>query len=398
MAEKLAEYRAKRNFAATPEPSDRAAGPAHRRPIFVVQKHEARRLHYDFRLEIDGELKSWAVTRGPSWDPADKRLAVQVEDHPLAYAEFEGVIPPGQYGGGTVMLWDRGHWRPQGDVAAGLAAGKLGLWLEGERLRGGWTLIRMAGRGRRDNWLLVKDRDEAAEPGRSAEDEGDAATSVKTGRRMAEIAGKAPLRPASPAKPASAKPAKPAKPQPDAAAGAALPDFVAPQLATLVEAPPEGPGWLHEVKLDGYRALLRLDRGRATLLTRRNQDWTVRFRSIAEAAAGLPAETALLDGEVVATDRHGVTSFAALQDALSRGDLEALGYTAFDLIHLDGRDIGALPLVERKAALKALIEGQPGGAGRIAYSEHFEGGGPQALDRACRLALEGTVSKRGDQG
>ena len=379
MAEKLKTYRAKRDFTRTQEPAGEAAAASGPRLRFVIQKHDATRLHYDLRLEFDGVFKSWAVTRGPSLDPHDKRLAVEVEDHPLDYGDFEGTIPKGEYGGGTVLLWDRGYWQPEGMTAeAGFESGDLKFRLEGERLHGSWVLVRMkhdrAG-GKRTNWLLIKHKDEWATAG-----QGEAVLaqdfSVASGRAMTDIAagkGRAP-------KPFMA--AAPSKPD--------LPEFLPPQLATLVDRPPGGTGWAHEIKFDGYRMQLRVQDGHAALRTRTGLDWTSRFAALAKAAAGLT--DCIIDGEVVALDAHGNPDFAALQQALSDERSDRMVYFAFDLLHAGGEDLRPLPLSERKARLQALLAGAPHPA--LRYVDHFETGGDAVLQSACRMSLEGIVSKQ----
>ncbi len=379
----LEEYRQKRDFKKTPEPAGsnkhlRAEGGG----AFVVQKHAARRLHYDFRLEMDGVLKSWAVTKGPSYDPTDKRLAVHVEDHPLEYGEFEGTIPKGEYGGGTVLLWDRGRWSPIGDAHEGYRTGRLKFRLDGEKLKGGWALIRMPPRERekRENWLLVKERDDFAD----AEDVIEMRPlSVASGRDLDEIA-KARDR-VWHSKPAGvdAKALPGAKPGP-------LRSLLAPQLATLAAEAPQGNEWLHEIKFDGYRALCRIDKGKARLFTRHGLDWTDKFRPLDAKAVELPVNSALIDGEVVVLDGHGASNFQMLQEALSEGRGEALTYFVFDLLHLDGTDLTEVPLEVRKEALKAIVAS----GGPIRYSDHFDGRGPDVRRRACSFALEGIVSKR----
>jgi bifunctional non-homologous end joining protein LigD len=400
----LARYRTKRDFSATPEP--RGVKARSQGDRYLIQKHAARRLHYDFRLELDGVLKSWAVTRGPSLDPADRRLAVHVEDHPLAYGDFEGIIPKPQYGGGTVMLWDQGSWEPLGDPHAMYRAGRLKFLLQGERLKGEWNLVRMKNRSpreKRENWLLIKGRDAAARSGdgdRLLEEED---RSVKSGRSMDEIARSRSVwdsearqnggkeRPAAKDKVRS----KTTKPPVASAKGAKrgeLPDFVPPQLATRVEAPPDRDGWLHEIKLDGYRVQARCDRGKVRLLTRRGLDWSHRFAGIAEAVETLPAETALLDGEIVAFDSHGLSDFGRLQAILAGEEDGDLAFILFDLLHLDGYDLRPLPLLERKARLLNLLGETE--RGPLRFSQHFEQDGQEIYRHACELALEGVVSKR----
>ena len=423
---KLAKYQAKRDFSRTAEPSGGAAVAPSRRPRFVIQKHAATRLHYDLRLELDGVFKSWAVTRGPSLDPHDKRLAVEVEDHPLAYGDFEGTIPKGQYGGGTVMIWDRGYWHSD-DPEGGLRKGDLKFTLEGEKLHGEWVLVRMRHDrtgGKRTNWLLIKHRDEAARDGED-NDILDQDRSVASGRSMEQIAagtGKGPKpfmvrgraraaakaewdsnkgiaaearavvkRSASPPA-AQAGPAARRKPAPVAE----MPSFVELQLCTPRERPPSGTGWGHEIKFDGYRLQLRVESGAATLRTRKGLDWTDRFPAIAKAAARLP--DCIIDGEVVALDKGGAPDFAVLQAALADGQTDALIFFAFDLLYAEGRDLRDLPLVARKAALAKLLAKALGDApnGDIRYVEHFESGGDAVLKSACRMSLEGIVSKRLD--
>ncbi|HZZ69928.1 MAG TPA: DNA ligase D, partial [Phenylobacterium sp.] len=415
---KLARYRAMRDFSKTEEPSGAEKTVASSQLRFVIQKHAATRLHYDFRLELDGTFKSWAVTRGPSLDPADKRLAVEVEDHPLDYGDFEGTIPKGQYGGGTVMLWDRGYWAPEPgtDPHKGLKSGDLKIVLDGERLKGGFVLVRMRRRERekKNNWLLIKHHD-----GWALEDHGGAlveeeTTSVASGRTMEEIAagkGKGPTRFMTGKARGAAKrvwnsnkgeaaenrkAAAPlrAAPAPKLKA-AALPGFVAPQLAKSVDRPPQGAGWGHEIKFDGYRLQLRVEGGRATLKTRTGLDWTAKFKEIGQDAEAFP--DCLIDGEACALDHNGSPDFAALQAALSDGKTQDLIFFAFDLLFADGADLRNLPLSERKARLKALLDAAPkASAKRIRYVDHFEIAGDAVLQSACRMALEGIVSKRLD--
>ncbi len=408
---KLATYRAKRDFKATAEPSGEGAIRSAEYPRFVVQKHDATRLHYDLRLEVDGVFKSWAVTRGPSLDPKDKRLAVEVEDHPLEYGDFEGTIPKGQYGGGTVMVWDRGFWLPEGTSSAdeALREGELTFTLAGERLKGSWVLVRMKRDregGRRTNWLLIKHRDEFARDDGANGSESD--RSVASGRRMAEIAagkGRGPRpfmlaertagdpraiwnsRPAGRPRTADDPPIIRRGPR------RAMPRFVAPQLSKTVRHPPDGREWVHEIKLDGYRMQLRVERNRAALNTRTGLDWTGRFPEIA--AAAKPLANAMIDGEAVALDRNGMTDFGALQDALAEGHTEAVLYFAFDLLFVAGEDLRGLSLADRKARLRQLLAKLPAAA-PIRYVEHVTGSGEAVLESARRLGLEGIISKRLD--
>ncbi|MDF2809160.1 MAG: ATP-dependent ligase YkoU [Microvirga sp.] len=407
----LEAYRKKRDFTATPEPKGkrgRKSGDS-----FVIQKHDATRLHYDFRLEIDGVLKSWAVTRGPSLVPGEKRLAVHVEDHPLEYGGFEGTIPKGEYGGGTVIIWDRGSWTPIGDAHKGYAKGHLEFELDGEKLHGRWHLVRMQKKPRekRENWLLIKGEDEFARPEDAPDILEERPESVKTGRQIADVAGETPgwssktgrirKKPAARGKsepPASEPPEAPASaPDPSTIKGArkaALPSFVEPTLASLGSSPPGGERWLHEIKFDGYRLQARVEAGRVKLSTRSGLDWTGKFgKRIVQALQALPPGKALIDGELVVEKDNGASDFSALQADLSEGRSDRFLFYAFDLLHLDGYDLTALPLIERKKLLEALI-GKPGGI--IRYSGHFESSGETVLRHACRLGLEGVVSKLRD--
>ncbi|MBR0842535.1 DNA ligase D [Bradyrhizobium liaoningense] len=427
MLRKLSTYRQKRDFERTPEPSGEAAVAPSKQRRFVVQKHDASRLHYDFRLEFDGVFKSWAVTKGPSLDPRDKRLAVEVEDHPLDYGDFEGTIPEGQYGGGTVMLWDRGTWESD-DPEAGFKKGDLKFTLHGEKLHGSWVLVRMRNDrtgGKRTNWLLIKHRDEHVREG-ADNDILEEDRSVASGRPMDQIAegkGRAPKpfmlakgartkadavwqsNRAEEAKGRTVKPAprtalkirKAGKKATTAATAkkvAEMPDFVAPQLCTPVERPPGGQGWCHEIKFDGYRVQLRVEDGKATLKTRKGLDWTDKFASIAKEAAALP--DVMIDGEIVALDHNGAPNFSSLQAALSDGKTDELIFFAFDLLFAENQDYRRLPLGERKARLKELLESRKRKSTQIRYVEHFESGGDAVLQSACKLELEGVVSKKLD--
>jgi bifunctional non-homologous end joining protein LigD len=441
----LEAYRKKRKFDVTPEPRGRK-GPAGSYR-YVIQKHAARRLHYDLRLELGGVMKSWAVTRGPSLDPDEKRLAVQVEDHPVEYNTFEGTIPEGEYGGGTVMIWDRGTWLSEGDPHKALAKGHLIFDLDGEKLHGRWHLVRMRARqgDRHNNWLLIKGKDEEARGARDRDILEEKSRSVVSGRTIEEIAGgkggkrvwhsnranggkaqnkpedkasfkqkirqiasgvqnrssaktKTRSRAAEPEVKADAK-SKPNKKSKTArsANGKPPPGFVPVALATLYDRAPSGPDWLHEIKLDGYRIEARLDGGDVQLLTRKQQNWTHRFPPVAAAVAALPAETALLDGEIVVEDEHGISSFSLLQTDLKDGRIDRFVYYAFDLLYLDGRDLTGEPLVERKAALAALLERRTKDeikSNVIRYTGDFDEAGPVILRHACEMGLEGIVSKR----
>jgi bifunctional non-homologous end joining protein LigD len=343
---RLEEYRRKRNFRHTPEPR----GAVRRNPDalhFVIQKHHARRLHYDFRLELDGTLKSWAVPNGPG-KVGDKRLAVQVEDHPLDYAKFEGVIPEGHYGAGKVEIWDEGTWRPEGDARAGYRKGHLAFELEGRRLHGSWDLVRMRAKPdekNKDNWLLIK-RDD---------------------------------------KPVAKKQKTKTTP---------MPRMISPQLATLVEAAPEGGGWIYEIKYDGYRMLCRIEDGKARIFSRNGKDWSARFARHAAALAKLPVRQAWLDGEMAVFLPDGNTSFQALQNALDEGAEANVLYAAFDLLYLDGEDWSAKPLIERKQRLRGLLhKAKPP---LTIYSEHLEAAGKDAWQHACEHKLEGIIGKQRD--
>jgi len=406
----LEQYQRKRDFRKTPEP----AGTAPRKKLeaaplsFVVQEHRARQLHYDFRLELNGVLLSWAVPRGPSLDPGEKRLAVHVEDHPIEYGGFEGVIPKGQYGGGTVLLWDRGTWMPlDPDPDAAYRKGSLKFRLDGEKMHGNWALVRMNGKRAKaanghENWLLIKERDAAALPESGAALVENQPLSVATGRSMdaiaaerdrvwdsqhgGEIAGNTAAAPAP----------KPARKS--ALLGArkrAMPDRIVPQLASPAESAPDGPEWLHEIKYDGYRLLARIERGDARLITRNGLDWTQKFPVLARALAALPVDSAQIDGEVVALAPDGTTSFGELQDSIARGDTSNLVYFAFDLIYRDGYDLTGVALEDRKAALAEIVPRQA--AGMVRYSDHQEGHGPDFFRHACRYGLEGTIAKRRDR-
>lgn len=406
----LRTYKKKRNFKKTREPAARVkkgrAGFG-----YVIQKHAATRLHYDFRLELDGALKSWAVPKGPSYDPGERRLAVHVEDHPLDYATFEGTIPKGQYGGGTVMVWDRGTWEPiDDDPAAAYANGKLKFLLHGKKLVGGWTLVRMKGRDddSKDNWLLIKERDDSADPGRDITE--DAPDSAVTERSLEEIAdAKAKVwksnrkqdavRARRVAAPKNTKrlPAKAVKIDaagiPDAAKRA-QPVSIKPQLCTLVKEVPEGDAWLHESKFDGYRVVAFVKKGKTRLMSRNGKDWTRRFPAIEGACAAL-GHDCVLDGEAVVLREDGTSDFQALQNLLRAERTPNVAYIVFDLLHLDGYDLTDAPLTDRKAALRTLLRALPKNS-PIQYSDHIEGQGPAVFQNACRLAMEGVISKRAD--
>jgi bifunctional non-homologous end joining protein LigD len=431
----LAEYNARRDFARTPEPRAELAKAAAQGLRFFIQRHAATRLHYDFRLELGGTLKSWAVPKGPSLDPDAKRLAVQTEDHPLSYGDFEGTIPAGEYGAGDVLLWDRGLWIPRDDPERGLKRGKLHFELVGEKLRGDWVLFRLAREDRQ--WMLKKIDDGHARPG---DDAGILVTRPESVRPGVTLAS--PQRPAKTARSAkksdvatasakaaksaesakttkaakssksskgakSAKSAKSAKTaagrdaptarrtaQPRGKVREPLPDFIAPQLATLVSRAPSDAGWAYEVKYDGYRMLARCGNDDVRLVSRNGNDWTHRLAPLAAAMARLQLAECWLDGEIVVADEHGRTSFQALQRALD-GKATGVVLYVFDLLHADGRDLRALPLRDRVAELGARLSRVPAGSA-VRLSEQVEGSGPQAWKAACDLGLEGLIGKRLD--
>ncbi|TIL76834.1 MAG: DNA ligase D [Mesorhizobium sp.] len=405
----LETYRKKRNFSVTPEPQGRRAPKTGN--SFVIQKHAATRLHYDFRLEMDGVLKSWAVTKGPSLIPGEKRLAVHVEDHPLEYGDFEGTIPKGEYGGGTVLLWDRGTWTPIGDAHRGYAKGHLDFELHGEKLGGRWHLVRMAGKPRekRENWLLIKGDDDAARTEGDPDILDERPESVATRRKIEDVAGEEPgwssktgrirkRRGGSTRRtPAEEPPATVSIPEPSKVKGAkkaALPDFVEPTLATLVSSAPSGERWLHEIKFDGYRLQARIEAGRVKLLTRSGLDWTKKFgNAVVSALADIAVGTALIDGELVVETSAGASDFSALQADLSEGRSDRFRFYVFDLLHLDGYDLRDVALIKRKELLEKIIGSN---SGIISYSGHFEEDGALVLRHACRLSLEGIVSKLRD--
>lgn len=383
----ITEYRRKRDFRRSPEPDVAAppgAAPAQAGHLYVMHKHAARRLHFDLRIEQDGVLRSWALPKGPALESGDKRLAIEVEAHPLAYGTFEGSIPKGEYGGGTVMLWDVGMWQQNGRFDDE----QIDFILTGAKLKGAWTLVRMHRwdvHGKQKQWLLIKRSDHLPHP---VPDE----LSVASGRSMEEIAANQESHEATPQHPAppAAGGLPGAHPSPSQAA---LP----PQLATAVENAPAGKTWLHEIKFDGYRILAHLEQGKARLMTRNGHDWTKRLHALARQIETLPVQQAILDGELVALGAGGASSFRELQEALSRKQTAQLTYQVFDLLYLDGHDLSATPLLERKQALAQLLQAagfESGGA--VRYSDHMQGQGPEFFEQACTLGLEGVVSKRID--
>ncbi|TCM21670.1 bifunctional non-homologous end joining protein LigD [Novosphingobium sp. PhB165] len=408
----LASYNAKRDFAKTAEPAGKR-GASDKGNLFIVQKHAARRLHWDFRLEVDGVLKSWAVTRGPSADPDDKRLAVRTEDQPLAYGGFEGRIPKGEYGGGTVMLWDRGIWEPiEGKSAKDLDEGHLHFRLYGQRMQGEWLLVRMKGRPgeKRENWLLRKVADGHDAAGDELVEKG--LTSVLTGRTMAEIeADKAGTQSlagkhgadfaksmAEAARHTENKARSRAQPSTKPTRAAPLPKFRKLQLATLVDAVPAGNLWMHEIKFDGYRALFAVSGGGVAVYTRSGLDWTDKFGPLAKAMGALDLPPCLIDGEIIARGQHGNPDFSALQAVLKRGhgaqgESDALEFHAFDLLELDGEDLAPRTQIERKERLEALLADAQS---PIFVADHLIGGGEKLYQAMCEAGQEGVIAKRID--
>ena len=388
VANSLTAYSAKRDFTKTAEPSGKAAPKRKGKALsFVVQKHDATRLHYDFRLELDGVLKSWAVTKGPSTNPADKRLAVHVEDHPLDYGGFEGTIPEGEYGGGTVMLWDEGTWEPIGDPHQGLEKGDLKFTLHGKRMKGEWVLVHMKGRdakkrdgSTRENWLLIKHHDEYATETDALTEK--FTTSVETGRDLGGIAKGNKSRRKSAALEAPVKVWTRKGEQ-------KLPVFREPQLATLVTEIPAGEDWLFEMKYDGYRALTAIAGDQVRLYTRNANDWTTQFHPLVEPLSRLTKGSALLDGEIVAF-KDGRTDFSTLKDALSSG--APLTYFVFDLLEEDGKDLSRLSQLDRKARLQKLL-GKTRGDAPVQFSPHVVGNGEAMFKAMCEAGQEGVVAK-----
>jgi bifunctional non-homologous end joining protein LigD len=400
MRGELKTYQAKRNFTATPEPKGKQTRAAKGKPLrYLIQRHAATRLHYDFRIELDGVLKSWAVTKAPSRDPGVKRLAVEVEDHPLDYGSFEGTIPAGNYGAGTVQMWDTGTWTPREgqDLDEAFAKGNVKMDLEGERLKGGWALIRLKGdRGKptkRNNWLLIKEKDEHAVPG-----EGDANmeidASITTGRSLAEIAAGGKEWKSSKQAGRKAPPAPKARPA--VTSQATRPHaFVPIQLCKITDYPPQGTGWAHEIKFDGYRLQVASGGGRGTVRTRKGLDWSDKFRELAADAAQWP--DAVVDGELCALAEDHMPDFSALQAAISDQRTGELIYFAFDLLFEGSEDLRGLPLSHRKARLQAYLDRIPPAArSRIRYVDHFASTGQAVLESACRMDLEGVISKKLD--
>ena len=382
----LQRYKSMRDFSVTPEPEGMVA-PNPAKLSFVIQKHAATRLHYDFRLELDGTLKSWAVPKGPSFDPADKRMAVHVEDHPLSYGGFEGVIPPKQYGAGTVIVWDRGWWQPVGDPHEGYAKGKLKFKMHGEKLKGGWTLVRMHGRpdDRQQPWLLIKERDDTARPSAEFNVVEMMPDSVLSGRSVSEADGPRSLssggrEPA--AKKAAKKTAKNTRAEPELTGSkrSPLPPKLTPQLATLVDSPPPGDDWTYEIKYDGYRILARVDGSDVRLFTRNGNDWTSKLTRLATTIKSMRLPASWLDGEIVVLDANGIPNFGLLQNAFDDASMDRIVYYVFDVPYHAGLDLSAVPLLQRRALLKALIDGSP--TAKVRYSESFDAPGAEVLAKA----------------
>jgi bifunctional non-homologous end joining protein LigD len=410
----LKEYKRKRDFHKTPEPVGGTPNPA-TGLRYVIQKHAASRLHYDFRLEHNGTLKSWAVPKGPSLDPTVKSLAIQVEDHPIDYVSFEGLIPQGEYGGGTVMVWDQGTWEPEVDAEKGLKQGKLKFRLHGKKLNGSWALVRMGGRAGDGgkNWLLIKHRDDESRPVSEFDVLKREPKSVISGRDMDAIASDADAvwssngkssrkaKSKSPTKKRAANTPSRKRTEPAKVTGArktSLPDDFTPQLATLASRVPNGDQWLHELKFDGYRILAFFDgRKKARLITRKGNDWTARFQTVADALGKLKLRNTILDGEVVSLDQHGVSNFQQLQNSMKSGDADSLTYYLFDLPYLDGYDLTQTPLIERKELLTGVVfAANSKNDGIVRYSDHIQGQGENVLQHACRSAMEGIIAKRAD--
>ena len=400
-AHPLEDYRQKRDFSRTAEPRPEpgsGSGPGEGRQ-FVVQKHDARRLHYDLRLELAGTLKSWAVTRGPSLISGEKRLAVRTEDHPLEYLNFEGNIPKGEYGGGAMIVWDRGRWDCAIDPEKGLAKGHLDITLRGKRLQGRWHLVRMRPRRgeKKEQWLLIKSDDEFARHDGETDITEQETTSYLSGCTTQELAAEGELRKDHAGRKdviAARNNAVPDVSSTRGARKAILPVFLEPSLPRIADRAPSGPQWVHEIKYDGYRIQARIDGSRVRLLTRKGLDWTSRFSTIANAMKELGLASALTDGEIVVEGSDGLPSFTLLQADLKSDRSDRFCYVLFDLLYCEGFDLTQATLRDRKILLQQIVAGLP--ASRIRFSEHLEEDGPTMFEHACRLGLEGIVSKRRD--
>jgi bifunctional non-homologous end joining protein LigD len=372
-------YKSKRNFAVTPEPAEEGGGDTGELS-FVIQKHWASRLHYDFRLELDGTMKSWAVPKGPSFDPKDKRMAVHVEDHPISYSSFEGTIPAKQYGAGKVIIWDKGTWRPVGDPHRGYREGDLKFELTGHKLRGKWVLVRMKGKGeKQEPWLLIKEKDQFTRPATEFSVVDEMPDSVHDlgmpkGQR-APRAGIAEIADVSDAK------------------KAALPKTLSPQLATLVDKPPADPlGWVYEIKFDGYRILARIDGTDIRLITRRGNDWTSKLTPLQQAFAKMKLPPGWYDGEIVVPNKAGLPDFGLLQQSFDAARTGNIVCYLFDLPFFDGRDLRELPLERRRAMLQAVLEKKP--SPQVRFSAAFDAAPESVVASACELGLEGVIGKR----
>ena len=415
----LEAYRSMRDFEVTAEPSGKGSSQQGSKASgsalpFVIQKHAASHLHYDFRLGWNGVLKSWAVAKGPSYVTRDKRLAVQVEDHPMEYGGFEGIIPQGQYGGGTVMLWDTGTWEPQPghtDVNAGLRDGSLKFVMHGTKMKGKWALIRMGGKAAKaskPNWLLIKEHDEFERQADQKNITDESPDSVITGRGLEQIAKNQdhvwnskvskqsglPTNATQKKRPSSAAKSIPPRPQLDAYPSEQMPDFIPPQLASQADTAPEEPGWIHELKLDGYRIQAHKQGAKVGLLTRSGLDWTHRMKEVAQELTKLPVDNAILDGEIVVLSPDGTTSFANLQASFREGQKHTLTYFIFDLLHLNGQNIRGASLKKRKTQLSKILRPSSGSGDIIRFSEDIEGGGAEVFRNACKLQAEGIISKQ----
>jgi bifunctional non-homologous end joining protein LigD len=390
----LRDYAAKRDFSKTAEPRAKLPKAETSGNRFVVQKHDARRLHFDLRLELAGVLKSWAVTKGPSMHAGVRRLAVQTEDHPLAYKDWEGVIPKGEYGGGTMIVWDMGTWKAEGDAQAALAKGKLNFELKGKRLKGSWSLVRMKTEEKRTNWLLIKRTDQYALAGDAPEPVETEMDSVKSGKTNAGLEKAKALRQDHKGRAAksSAMSRKKLAALPQAKKGI-LPAFVEPSLAVLVPMPPKGDEWIHEIKHDGYRIEARIEGSKVQLLTRTGLDWAKRFPTVVASLKQVPVKAALIDGEIVVQDEAGHSTFAGLQADLKAGRHDRIAYYVFDLMHCDGADLRTVPLIRRKEMLAELVAAAPHSKA-LQFNEHLEEPEQDILSHACRLGLEGIVSKQ----
>lgn len=394
MADKsaLQKYRDKRNFDATPEPADGGEANEGARS-FVVQKHWATRLHYDFRLELEGTMKSWAVPKGPSYDPADKRMAMPTEDHPIAYNQFEGTIPAGNYGAGKVIIWDKGTWIPLEDPHKGLRDGKLKFELRGHKLQGHWTLVRMKGRGkgREDPWLLIKERDAFARPAAEfslVDEMPDSVQKLADRPQAAASPGAGAAAPAADAAGATSGP-------PQGARKAALPATLQPELAVLVDEPPQDPEqWIFEIKFDGYRMLARVEAGAIQLVTRNGNDWTSRLSGLVTALRGMDLPDGWYDGEIIMPGEDVPADFQALQGAFDSKHTEQIVFYLFDLPYCAGHDLRDVPLLQRREVLQRIVERKP--HPNVRFSEVFDVPPRQMLDSACRLGLEGVIAKRRD--